>query len=158
MPAARDPPLVVETSIANHLEILGRAGALRVRVRPIERVGHADPLDRLLGHAVHHRRLGDPDDVEDRGYPVDGGMELEAGGPDVREPGWPAHDHPVARSSKMRRDLLDPLKGRIPGPRPTDREVRAGPGQADLVDAPQARLDRRLDSLHRGELADRAAE
>src|SRR4051794_32558532 len=128
MPAARDPPLVVEGSVAEHLEILSRARALRVRVLPIERVGHADPLDGLLGHAVDHRRFGDSDDVEYGRHHVDHMMKLETRGANICDPRRPSDDHSVSGSTKMGRDLLDPLEWRIAGPGPTHRKMRAGPG------------------------------
>ncbi len=125
MATARGPSLVVESSIAEHLEVLRSAPALRVRVRSVERVGHADPLDRLLGHAVDHRRLGDSNDIEDGRHQVDHVVKLEALGASIRNPRRPSDDHSIARSAEVRGDLLHPLEGRVAGPGPTHREMRS---------------------------------
>jgi hypothetical protein len=55
MSAAGDPPFVVNRSVTEHLEILGRVNALRARL--IKGVSHADPLDWLLRYAAHDCRL-----------------------------------------------------------------------------------------------------
>src|SRR6185312_2685084 len=158
MPTACDPSLLVDRSVAEHFEVLSRARALRARVLAIEGIGDADPLDRLLGDPVYHRRLGDPDDFENRRNDVDHVMKLATDGADIRDPGGPTDDHPVAGAAEVRRDLLYPLERSIPGPGPTRRVMRAGPGQAELINPAEARLDGDVDPLHCGKLADRAAK
>src|SRR6185437_12908207 len=64
VPAACDPSLVIDRSIAEHLEILGRTRALCARALPVEGIGHADSLDRLLRDSIEHGRLGDSNDIE----------------------------------------------------------------------------------------------
>ena len=65
VPGHGHPTLVVDPTVADHLEVLrlpalGCAGI-------IEQVGHGDALDRLLLEAVHHRRLGKAGHVEHGG-------------------------------------------------------------------------------------------
>jgi len=86
----------------------------------------------------------------------------KAGDPEAEVKGiavaWMSYRWALEKAAEMGCNLLDPLERRIPGPRPTDREMRARPGQADLVYSLQAGLYGRLDALHRGEFADRSAQ
>ena len=54
----RGPALVVDAAVAEHLEVLRLVPLSRLGV--VERVQHADTLDRVLMHAVHGDRLGNP--------------------------------------------------------------------------------------------------
>ena len=51
VPGDRGPALVVDAAVAEHLEVLRLMPVRRIGV--VERVQHADALDRLLLHAVH---------------------------------------------------------------------------------------------------------
>ena len=73
---ARHPAVVVNTLIAEHLEVLRRSSARSVNV--IEGVDHAYSLDRLLSDAVELGRKIDADRFENRGSDVDHMVELIA--------------------------------------------------------------------------------
>ncbi len=109
----------------------------RRRLRVGERVGHAHALDRLLRHAVQHRRRLDADGLEDRRIDVDHVMELRADAALVLDPRRPRDDHAVARAAEVRRDLLGPLERRVHRVRPADRIVVEGHRPAELVHAAQ---------------------
>ena len=131
---------MVDAAVAEHLEVLRLAAFGSVDV--VERVRHADAVQRHLLDAVDERRLGQPGDVEHRRGDVDDVMELRAHlapGLDARRP---VHDRAVAGSAPVRRDLLRPLVRRVHRVRPADRVVVVGVGRAELVDVRRHHLGR----------------
>ena len=123
---ARDgrPALVVDAAIAEHLEVLclARLGSVGV----VERVGHADAVQRHLLDAVHERRLGEAGYVEDGRRDVDDVMELAADLAARLEPVRVVHDDAVASPPEVRRHLLGPLIRRVHRMRPADGIVVVG--------------------------------
>ena len=80
---ARDPAVVVDRAVAEHLEVLGVMCRRGVRVLLVEGVHHADALDRALLDAIDHRRLPDVRGLEDRRHDVDDMAELSTDAGDV---------------------------------------------------------------------------
>ena len=114
--------------------------------RPVERVRHADALDRLLGDAVDDRRLGQSGGFEHGRGDVDHVVELRADLAARCDAARPVDDRAVARSAPVRGDLLRPLVGRVHRVRPADREVVVRLRCAEVVDArghELGRLERR---------------
>src|SRR3954466_15841898 len=99
MQTSGDPAVVIERAIAEHLEVLCDSSTRRILV--VERIGHADALDRLLWHAVHFTRLGDARRLEDRRGNVDDVVELRAHSTAVSDALGPRHDQTVARAAKV---------------------------------------------------------
>ena len=88
VPGYRRPPVVVDASVAEHFEVLGGAAFLGPGI--IERVGHADALERHLLDTVDTDRLGKPGGLEHGGGDVDDVVELRADFPlAVTPPGHP---------------------------------------------------------------------
>ena len=100
----------------------------------IKRVGKTDALQGFLEHAVHHRWRGDPGGFVDRRDDVDDVGELRPETAVIVDPRRPRNQHAVARTAKVRSDLLGPLHRRIHRMRPADRIMVIGPGAAQLVD------------------------
>ena len=120
----RGPALVVDAAVAEHLEVLGLVPLRRLGV--VERVEHADALDRVLLHAVHRDRLGQSRRLEDGRRDVDDVVELRADlalGLDALRP---VDDRAVARAAPVRGDLLGPLVGGVHRVRPAHRVVVVG--------------------------------
>ena len=140
------PAVVVDRAIAKDLEILGGARRRSVGVGLVPGIDHADPVPRALGDAVHHRRLGDADRIEDRRYDVDDVMELVADAAGVRDAFGPGHHHAGARAAEMRGDLLDPAIGGVHRKRPGHGEVGIG-----FIGAPRRNHGQHL--LHRESVA-----
>ena len=113
-----------------HLEVLRAAPARAVRV---ERVAHADAVDRHLRHAAQRGRRRDADAVEHRGQHVDHAVELRAHAArgDARRP---ADDQRVDDATGVR-VLLVALERGVARLRPADRIVVARVARADVVDA-----------------------
>ena len=132
VPGHRRPALVVDAAVAEHLEVLRLVPLGRLGV--VERVQHADALDRRLLDAVDDRRMRQPGGFEDRRRDVDHVMELAADLALGLDAVRPVHDRAVARAAPVRRHLLGPLVGRVHRVRPADRVVVVGFGPAEVVD------------------------
>src|SRR3954452_19136949 len=111
-----DPAVLVERAVSEHLEVLDVSRARRLRI--VERVHHADALDRLLPDAVDLHRLGKVRRLEDSGWEGDDVVELRAGSARVLDQVRPRDPQRIARPAQVRRHLLAPLEGgvRVPGP------------------------------------------
>src|SRR5215469_14000022 len=72
------PPVVIDSAIGDHLEVLGVVSRGRSSVRLVERVDHAYTLDRLLLDAVDELWRPDTDGFENRRHDVDNVVELVA--------------------------------------------------------------------------------
>ena len=156
MPARGHPAVGVHAPIAQHLEILMGPPARRLRIRRVERIGEAGPLDRPLDVAVDDCRLGDAHDLHQRRHEVDAVVELGANLAVILDAARPRDDHAVAGAAEMRRDLLRPLKRRIARPGPSDRVMGRRAGQAPFVHEAHGLLDRRLQPVEAHDLVRRA--
>ena len=112
----RDPAVVVDRAIADHLEILGVAFRRRVGVRLVEGVGHAHPFDRLLRDAVDCRRRLDARSLENGRNDIDDVVELTADSANVIDMVGPGNSQTLTRAAEMRRHLLGPFEGRVERP------------------------------------------
>ena len=146
----RGPALVVNAAIAHDLEVLHvmLLGGLGV----VERVEHADPLDRVLLNAVHRNRLRQTGRLEDRRGHVNHVGKLRAN----LAPGFdalgPVDDGAVARAAPVGGDLLGPLVGGVHGVRPAHGVVVVGFRPAEFVD-PLREVLGRLEGLQLVEVA-----
>src|SRR5262245_43352624 len=111
MPGYRNPAVMVQGAIAEHLEVLRVPLFLRLRV--VEAVHHADALDGLLRHAVELGWCGNVRCLQDRGHEINHVVELGADPPPVLDARRPRDDDRVACTTEMRRNLLAPLEGRV---------------------------------------------
>ncbi len=59
------PAVVINASVAEHLEVLGPVCGGRIGVGLVPRVGHAHALNRLLGDTVDHKGLREAGRLED---------------------------------------------------------------------------------------------
>ena len=74
---------MIDSSVGDHLEVLGVAGRGCVGVRLVKGIGHAHAVDWLLLDAVDQLRRFDAGGFEDRGHDVDNVVELSANGADI---------------------------------------------------------------------------
>src|SRR5262245_36322236 len=143
---------MIESAIAEHLEVLGVLLTWIVGVLTTESIGQTHALDWLLGHAVRHGWFGDAHDLKDRRQNIDGVMELGTDLAGVFNALGPGDDHAIARAAEMRGDLLGPLERRIASPSPAYRIMRRSAWQPELVDAVQHLLEGRLEPIKRHDL------
>ena len=132
------PALVVDASVTCHLEVLCLAplGSFGI----VERVRHADALDRPLLDAVYGERLGETGDFENGRRDVDDMMKLGADLSLTFDSLGPMHDGAVAGAAEVRGDLLGPLVGRVHGVCPSHRVVVVGLDPAELVQSLRQKL------------------
>jgi hypothetical protein len=74
----RNPAVVIDGAVAEHLEVLRVALGRGLRVRWVPGVCHADAFDRLLGDAVDHQRCGNAGSFEDGRHYINNVVELGA--------------------------------------------------------------------------------
>ncbi len=152
------PALVVDAAVAEHLEVLRLPAVGGIGL--VERVPHADAVDRPLLDPVHEARLRDARRLQDRRCEVDHVMELlpdlAACGEAVR----PVHDGAVARAAEVRGDLLRPLVRRVHRVCPADGEVVVCLRAAELVDLRRHELRclERVGAVEDDVLVERAVE
>ena len=132
MAGDRRPTLVVDPTVADHLEVLGLTAVGGVGV--IEQVGHGDAVERLLFEAVDHGRFGKMGHIEHGRGHVDDVVELVADLALGGEPVGPVDDGAVAGAPEVGGDLLGPLVGGAHGVGPAHRVVVVRLGGAELVD------------------------
>src|SRR5262245_32264902 len=150
--AARDPAVMIESAVAEHLEVLGVMLTWLAGVLTTESVGQTHALDWLLGHAVRHCWFGDAHDLKDRRQNINRVMELGTDLARVFNSLQPGDDHAIARAAEVRGDLLCPLERRIASPSPAYRVVRRGAWQPEFVDPVQHLLEGRLEPIKRHDL------
>ena len=126
------PAILIETPVADNLEILD--GVLLIRVAIVKAVHHAGALDRDLGYAIHHRRLGNARGLEDRGYHVDDMGELLPNFTLGLDAVGPVNHCAVACAAEIAGNLLGEGEGGIKGDGPTDGHVCVGGGSAPFVE------------------------
>ena len=131
MSCHRDPAVVIQRAIAEHLKVLSVAPLRGFGI--VEAVHHADAFDWLLRHAVEFHWCGDVRRLQDGGHKIDHMVELPTYATRVLNSRRPRDDEGVARATKMRRNLLAPLEGRVHCPGPADREMIVGVGATDFV-------------------------
>src|SRR5438270_13716726 len=119
MPGYRSPTLVVDATVAEHLEILGLVPIGRLGI--VECVEHADTLYRGLLHAVDNHWLRQSRRFQDRRGHVDDMRELSADLSFGFDAFRPVHNRAIARAPPMRRDLFGPLVGGVRGVRRSGR-------------------------------------
>ena len=150
VPRHRRPPLMVDATVAEHLEIL-RLVPLR-RLGVVERVEHADAFDRRLRQTVHRKRFGYAGRFENRRSDVDDVAELRANFALGLDALRPVDDGAVAGAAPVRGDLLGPLVRRVHRVRPADGVVVVRLGSTELVD-PRREVFGRLERLQTVEVA-----
>jgi hypothetical protein len=131
---------VIDAAVADHLEVLGLVPLVRLRI--VERVRHADAVQRLLQHAVDQGRRGQLRGFENGRRDVDHVMELRADLALRLDAVGPVDDRAVAGAAEMRCDLLGPLVRRVHRVRPADGVVVLRARRAQLVDALDHQLGR----------------
>ena len=119
MAGARHPTIVIDSPVAEHFKILCRMRRLCVCL--IKCVNEGSSVEGPLFRSVNHfrerktggfqRSRGDIRDMRKLG--TDFTLSFDAFGP--------VHHHAIARSAKMRCDLLGPLERSVARPCPTDR-------------------------------------
>ena len=155
---ARQPAVVVDGAVAEHLEVLRGVPGRGVGVRLVPRVRHAHAVHGALLDAVDRLRRRDAGRFEDGRHDVDEVVELAADAARVVDVAGPRHGHALGRPAVVRRHLLHPLERRVHRPRPGCREVREGPvGPPELVPE-ELVLDRHRNAIEGGELVRRAVE
>ena len=112
----RDPAVVVDGAITEHLEVLRHVPGRGVRVRLGPRVRHAHSVQRPLLDAVDHVRQRDAGCFKDGRRDVDKMGKLTADAADVGNVSGPRHRHSLGRPAVVRRDLLHPLERRVHRP------------------------------------------
>ena len=120
--AGGPPAVLVDRPVTDDLEVLD--GVTLRCVRVLEAVEEARPFHRLLRGPVHDLGLRDTGRFEDRRPDVDAVRELGAQPTGVLDPFRPGDHHAVARAAEVGGNLLAPLEGRVPRPRPGGRVVR----------------------------------
>jgi hypothetical protein len=90
---------VVDAAVADHLEILRLVTFRGFRV--VERVDHADAVQRLLHDAVDERGCGQLGDLEDRWCNIDDVVKLRADLSFGLDPVGPVDDRAVARAAEV---------------------------------------------------------
>src|SRR5262249_45363632 len=108
--APRNPAIMIDCAVPEHLEVLRGTSARRIIVR--EGIGHADAFDRLLRHALHHAGLGNARCFEDRWRDVAEGVKLRAKPALVLDALRAGYNQTVACATEVRGDLLHPLERR----------------------------------------------
>ena len=122
----------------------------------VEGVGEARALDGLLLDAVHDFGRGDAGDLEQRGHDVDVVNELLAQAALVLDACRPRDDHVLVGAAEPGGVLLEPVEGRVEGPRPARRHVVVGEfGAPGLVEL-HLHVHRRADAVEERDLAERA--
>jgi hypothetical protein len=121
VPGHRRPSLVVDAAVAEHLEVL-RLVPLR-RLRVVERVSHADAVQRLLHHAVDHGWRREFSRFEHGRRDVDHVRELMTHLAFRLDTLRPMDDRAVAGPAPVRGDMFGPLIRRVHGVCPTDGMV-----------------------------------
>src|SRR5215813_4866028 len=150
--AAGDPAVMIESAVAEHLEVLRVVLTWIVGVLTTESIGQTHALDWLLRHPIRHGWFGDTHHLKDRRYDIDGVMKLGTDLAAVFNALQPGDDHAIARAAEVRGDLLGPLERRIASPSPAYRVVRRSAWQPELVDAVQHLLEGRLEPIKRHDL------
>ena len=154
MDGPREPAVVVDGPVAEHLEVLGDVPILRRGI--VEAVDHAHPVHRDLRRAVDLPGLGQAGGFEDGRRDIDHVVELGAQlalGLDALRP---VDGHTDLGAAVVRRDLLGPLVGGVEGHRPAGGHVRVGLGPAPFVQLLEHVRDRLLHAVEVGHLAEHA--
>src|SRR5215471_12089122 len=93
------PTLVVDTSVAKHLEVLGLVTLCCLGV--IERVEHAHALNGVLLHTVHKFRLWNSGSFENCRRHIDAMAKLPTHLAFGFNPLWPVNNGPIAGSTPV---------------------------------------------------------
>ena len=131
METRRDPTLVVDRSVAEHLEVLSgvRLGGVGRQHRPDHRYAvHVHLLD-----AVDSTRGVDSGGFEKSREDVDHVMELLAQSAGIVHSTGPLHRDTVSGAAEVRCHLFHPLERRVEGPGPGQIEVVLATGRTEVV-------------------------
>lgn len=111
------PAVVVDRSVAEHLEILGDVAVFRLPL--VKGMSKAHALDGRLGDAADFRRRLDLQGVQYRRQQIDGVSVLRADFPFCLDTLWPMHDERIADTSAVGFPLPALERGVArPGPAP----------------------------------------
>ena len=152
----RAPAFMVDAPVAEHLEVLGRVAVGGRGVA--ERVRHAHPFQRFLGHAVDHHGRGESGRLQNGRRDIDHMVPLGtdlALGLDARRP---PHDHAGARAAPVRCDLFGPLIRAVHSVGPADRIVVVGSDRAEIVQVGQQLIGGFIHVVQRRHLVELAPE
>jgi hypothetical protein len=126
------PAVVVDGPVAEDLEVLRGVPVLRLRV--VEGIGHADPLDGALLEPVDLLRLRQAARLQDRRGDVDDVVELAPHFVLRLDPLRPVNDHPIASAAEARGHLLGPGERGVAPPRPSRRRSGCTHSARPVVD------------------------
>ncbi len=104
--------------ISQHLKVLRVVGGWRVCVGLLEGVHHADAFNGLLLDAVYFFRRRNSSRFQNRWHNIDDVMELVTDSALIVNMTRPGNRHALARSAKVRSNLLGPREWSIKCPRP----------------------------------------
>ena len=152
------PPVVIDGTIAEHLEVLRSVPGRGVGVRLVPRVHHAHAFDGALLDAVDRIGRRDAGRFEDGRHDVDDVVELAADAAYVVDVAGPGHGHALGRPAIVRCHLLHPLEGRVQRPRPACREMRERPFRSPERIPEKLVLHRHGNAIEGGELVRCAVE
>src|SRR6266566_6855675 len=132
MASTGHPAIVIDSSVAEHLEILrGMSGPGIGIVKSIEKRSSIErPLFGSVDHFRERKTGGFKRGRCDIGYMRKLRTNFTLG----FDPLGPMHDHAIARSAKMRCDLLRPLERSVACPGPADRVMGKSNGAAPFID------------------------
>ena len=132
VPGYRGPALVVDTAIAEHLEVLRLMTLCRLRI--VKRVQHADAFDGVLLHAVHKEGLGKARCFKDCRCNVDDVVELPPHLTLRVAALRPMNNGSIPCSAPVRSYLFGPLVWCVHCVRPAHRIVVVGIGATEFVE------------------------
>ena len=140
MPGDPGPPLVIDATVAEHLEILQVVHLGRIGL--VEGIGHAEPFERSLLDAIDRGGRRNAGNLEHGRGNIDDMGELRADLVAGLNSLGPVHDRAIAGTAPVGRDLLGPLVRGIHGMRPADRIVVVRLRAAKLVELAYQKLGR----------------
>src|SRR6266516_3509003 len=132
MHCARDPAVMIDGTVAKHLEVLGCMTVLGFGV--VKSINHRRPIERKLFGAIHHlwkRQTGGFQYSRCNIYHV---TKLWADLAFSFDSFGPMHYHSVAGAAPMRSNLLGPLERSIQGMRPANGIVRESIRASPIID------------------------
>src|SRR5436309_10379840 len=103
---------MIDSTVTEHFEILRVAFRPSLRIRRVERIGHAHAFDRFLLDPVDFVRCLDAGGFKDRWHDVDHVMELGANTTRVLDVTGPRDAHALPGAAEMRGNLFGPFERR----------------------------------------------
>src|SRR5437762_7552174 len=132
MASTGHPAIVIDPSVAEHFKIL--CGMLRLGVCLVKRVNEGSSIERTLFRSVYHFRERKTGGFQRGGGDICYVRKLRTDFTFGFDPLGPVHNHAVARSAKMRCDLLRPLERSVARPGPADRVMGESTRPTPFID------------------------